>query len=170
MRNRRGIVYSAIAAAMAVAALAGCSSSSGATNDTSSVVKVDASNTDPQTGPVFVLRIGVNGTKISTVKYCDNTTLVYVFVGSSKGGGDTIQNSPECGAPAPAARTHHVIPAVSGSRSPFDLLVKAGFLLYSHFLYIHFNLLDKRCIGCDHGALFCPKLNASRVEIVRTRY
>ena len=102
MRNRHGIVYSAIAAAMAVAALAGCSSSSGATNDTSSVVKVDASNTDPQTGPVFVLRIGVNGTKISTVKYCDNTTLVYVFVGSSKGGGDTIQNSPECGAPAPA--------------------------------------------------------------------
>lgn len=51
---------------------------------------------DPRKGPVFVRLINVDGYPMNTLKFCDGTTLVYNFIGGSRGGGAIFPNSPEC--------------------------------------------------------------------------
>jgi hypothetical protein len=50
---------------------------------------------------VFVRTLSSEGYAITTFKFCDGTTLVYNYMGGNKGGGSTIVDSPECGAPKP---------------------------------------------------------------------
>lgn len=55
-------------------------------------------NTDPRLGPVVVgtHNDGTGYYDITTIKFCDGTTLVYNFIGYRKGGGAVIPDSPEC--------------------------------------------------------------------------
>lgn len=88
-----------LGALMTALALSGCGESSGGLSSPNPArVDQESLNSDPKAGPVHVANVNIDGYYMATVKFCDGTTLVYNFVGSKKGGGSVIPESPECGA------------------------------------------------------------------------
>ena len=81
----------AVLLATAVTSLTACS---GVTSSTTRSENTWASN--PREGVVFVRTVSVDGSNITTVKFCDGSTLVYNYIGGYRGGGSTEPNSPEC--------------------------------------------------------------------------
>jgi hypothetical protein len=86
--------------ALIVASLSACGATA-ATPEGGTVQSATITNEDPKNGPVFVRTLSSEGYAITTFKFCDGTTLVYNYMGGNKGGGSTIADSPECGAPKP---------------------------------------------------------------------
>ena len=81
---------------MAVTGLSSCASGYAGPDNSTVNQSVKSSNQDPRSGPVLVKSVDMNGYYMTTIKFCDGTTLVYNFIGNSKGGGAVIESSPEC--------------------------------------------------------------------------
>lgn len=89
----------ALASALLLVATSACATPAASTqsDDQPPTKSQPQANTDPRKGWVVVEKDRYSAeTYYSLEKRCDGTTLIYVLIGSKKGGPAVVLNSPEC--------------------------------------------------------------------------